>query len=262
MELARKQLIARETENGPFSLPKTIARTLKKVADSHAALYDAQSKLTQDIEYLWINVADEAAIISGRGCQAFMALTSDEWLNVVDEAASLGVNCIIVRVSTKLSKCPGLWKVCQWAQDALGMFVGIYITHPKVSKGDAQHLADLDPGKTWVCFDSDIPEATSALKEHNIQFQVATPSKKNHCATCRPDNIVFVSPEGLLYTCGLVKGEKNYCMGSVLEKPISNLLHDKLKAKGIPEGAIPQGRMCEACPPILAESMFRRLMAV
>ncbi|HOZ47430.1 MAG TPA: hypothetical protein PLO37_13800 [Candidatus Hydrogenedentes bacterium] len=236
-----------------FELPRSIARELKRCVESHGI---ETGPANEAIEYLWINVSNQGMprredLEPERG-----PMSLEKWLNVVDEASSLGVHCLLVCAGECLSDHPDIWPICQWAQDAYGMMVGIHTRSRGFGEDEIRHLRALDLRRMCLFVAADCVEKLRYLTEdYGIGLCVADVGEEERSGPCTmPECMVFVGPEGRVYTCGLVFGERNYCLGSVLDRRLSQIVDDQ----SLPHVVVdhPKGCSCDACPPIMA----RRVM--
>ena len=237
----------------PFQLPLAIAKQLKACAEAHTGQPMAASDA---VRYLWINVARPASRGTAKEQPDATMLSGDEWLNVVDEAASLGAQTLIICVGQSFTNCPDIWKICGWAQRAHGLDVGIHTSCREFSESDINEIAELDPAHTWFFVpDTKLP-ALRALRERGITVLAANVGHDEQSPPCdMPESIVFVSSEGVLYTCGLVLDNDRFRLGHVSEKPLEWILKDESLPRTIPKDVPHPEHGCDACPPLMVKRM-------
>lgn len=217
----------------------------------------------ETVKYLWIHIADDAFVPqqyrNGQGKNG-RDLSNEEWLNVIDEAASLGAESLIVCVGCCPSEKPEVWSICEWAQTTHGMTVGIYVNEGNLGESDIHRLTQLDRERTRLFVDShDLDRFRHLDEQHGIQLCIADgllpgePSPQ----TCRlPENMTCVGSGGTLYTCGLVLGNQRYCMGDVNRERLDNVMSDESLPHTVPGETMPENtHRCKACPPLMEQRL-------
>ncbi|NIA13023.1 MAG: hypothetical protein GWP08_03000 [Nitrospiraceae bacterium] len=233
-----------------FHLPQLVSQRLRDSARAHGA------EDHHVVKYLWLRLDEQcrAATIDGE-CRS---MDAEEWLNVVDEAASVGVECMVVYVGGVLSACPHLWTVSQWAQDVHGMTVGFHTSRKNLTEEEAGVLLQLDPALTWLFVEPEALANLSRLQEQGINVCCAEVDRKDATAACEgPKNLVCVGPNGLLYSCGSVLGVEGFRLGHVAEKPLGELLGDGGPDRAIADGTVRNELGCNGCPNEMAVRMAR-----
>ena len=240
-------------EDNPFRLPKTISRRVKQSARHHTL--DAP----ETVKYLWI-VAAQDNVGGGIGeDRAGPALSANDWLNVVDEAASLGVQCMAVCVGSAFSNWPEVWHVSSWAQDVHGMTVGFHVRSNGLSYDDRQRLTGLVPGLTWLFVPEEGLANATKLAKHGIRVCNAEVSHDDPQRSCDGLNsIVFVGPNGILYSCGLVLGIDEFSLGHVSEEALSQICDEGKRSRSVPRGSPRNDHGCDGCPNQMARRILGR----
>jgi radical SAM protein with 4Fe4S-binding SPASM domain len=237
-----------------FALPRSIARVLRECADKYGG--KEPSSTSAAVKFLWINLSDHGAANAGQGQEAKRHLTHEDWLNVVDEAASLGVKYIVICAGASLGAYPEVWKICRWAQQVHGIDVGVHTRAPKLTESEINELKRLNRNHTWLFVNGKDLSAFGHLKEEGIKVLEAQVDDEEQSPPCdMPEQIVFVGPKGVLYTCGLVLNDENFRMGHVSERPLEQFLKDPNLPHTIPKGVPHRKSGCDACPPIMAKRM-------
>lgn len=216
----------------------------------------------EEIKYLWISFCgDDAAANAAAGAVAESVSTSparrslnaDEWKNVVDEAASLGVRVMAVCVGAGLTRSQDLWDVCQWAQKTHEMNVALFIA----DDFDLSLLLDfskLNPGRTRLLVPQSRIEETQPFTDSGITVCVADVSHDEHPMPCNGSrSMVFVGGDGKLYPCGLVSGSEQYLLGDVLEDPLAPICRNDTLPWLVADTYNQTG--CDACPNIMDKRM-------
>ena len=94
-------------KTNPFSLPQDIAKQVKMIAHSQGNGQDLDR-----MQYLWIYVTPvESDFVNGAERQE-QCLAADDWLNILDEAATLGTECVVISTGEGSSDhpSPGMYR--------------------------------------------------------------------------------------------------------------------------------------------------------
>ena len=240
------------SDESPFELPRSIITAIRKCASSHEIESHHDEELAK---YLWINM--EVRPHSGNPSHVTQALSLEDWLNVVDEAASLGVCCIVIGVGSSLHQLPYLWEICRWAQMTHAVNVGIHACNPDLSDKTLDALNTLDKEKTWLFINRKNTETMQKLQAQGFRVCAAEVCREDHEPPCdMSEDMVFVGPEGSLYSCGLVLGQDAFRLGHILEAPLEKILNDPAISRAIPEDAPYVEHACDACPPLMAKRIL------
>lgn len=251
---AQKKSDSAKGHEESFALPRSIVKVLRACAEKHGA--DAPSPTRDNLKYLWINVSEGSTCPSKTCRKNSRRLSAEDWLNVVDEAASLGVKYLVIAVGDSMDDHPEVWAICRWAQYTYGMSVGIHTNTKKLGKTTVEELKQLESNRTWLFVNGTAPSAFTAVKKAGIKVLRAHVTRDDHVPPCdMTEEMVFVGPEGVLYTCGLVLNNDEFRMGHVSEKPIEDFLKDSSLPHTIPEWTPRPEHGCDACPPIMVRRM-------
>lgn len=224
-----------------FGLPHRVSRRLRDSARAHGA------EDHRVIRYLWLKLDDHCSSVTPDG--EMKCMDTDQWLNVVDEAASVGVECMVLCVGGALSDCPALWAVSRWAQDVHGMTVGLHMSGMDLSEEEASALLELDPALTWLFVELDALADLSRLHEYGVHVCCAHVERKDTTAACDgPNSMACVGPNGLLFSCGSVLGFEQFQLGHVADKPLGKLLGDECPDRTIADGTARNEHGCNGCP--------------
>lgn len=239
---------------GYFELAKKFKRTLKNCTAS------AGEEDGAPVIFLWACVT-HTGIKQGfkKGADSPKFLTQEQWLSVVDEAASLGANWLVFSISDPLSACHDIWRVCQWAQDTHGMMVGLHLKHAKISRNDLPSLKQLKSDRTRLLVRKEAAKSLEWVKKAGFEVWTANPQPDGERPNCQgPTRMIFVTAQGVLYTCGLVEGNEAYRIGHVLDDSLKSIIthpdlphhvHDDLHYV-TPE--------CDGCPALIANFFSAR----
>lgn len=172
---------------------------------------------------------------------------------MVDEAAAFGANWLVITLTTSLSAYPDILTVCQWAQDTHDMLVGLHTTAEAFTDDEASCLAQLDPTKTRLFVKRDALEAFVSVAASGIKVSAADPQPYGDHPHCRgAERLVFVAPDGNLYTCGLVEGNPNYRLGTIFENRFDQMLRDPSLPHDVAENIHRVSQGCDGCPSLIA----------
>lgn len=239
------------TSPDPFLLAKEVRGKVKTCCGG--------AHPTGKIEYLWIHASHEG--IGGRPGALPLGdpLPSlDHWLNVVDEAASLGAKWLMLTVHSPLSDSPDALTLCHWAQSAHGMGIAIHTTASALSENDIQAIEALDLTLVRLFVNGEALDAMKSLEARGIQVRPAEirhagPAQSSGCAM--PQNMLYVNAKGELYTCGMVNGNTNFRLGDIYSRPFGSVVDDPCLKHSIPAETPYEDHGCDGCPPLLANSL-------
>lgn len=232
----------------PFNLPQIIKQALATCAKVSA------DNVPRKVKYLWIYLDDTHRV--GTAPEGSRKLGREGWLNVVDEAAALGAGFMIVSAASPLKSCPEIWKICQWAQSAHDMTVGIHFYGEEPCEGKLAGFDELDREKTKLFVDSKHIESCRFVEDVGFPVYAADglieeTQRPCHLAT----TMTCVASEGTLYTCGLVLGREEFCLGDVRLERLDRIMEDKSLPRTIPIDFPDAPRRCDACPPLMVERL-------
>jgi radical SAM protein with 4Fe4S-binding SPASM domain len=238
-----------------FKLPRSIVQVLRECAKKHGGGVAAAS---ETLKYLWVSIAGDPRKNNGhKRKETQCPLSNDEWLSVVDEAASLGVKYIIICTGEFLEDHSALWSICKWAQQSYKIDIGIHTCAKKLKKSVIGEMQKLDARRTCLFVNDAESPTFEPLREFGISVLKAHVDHEEQSPPCdMSEQMIFVSPEGILYTCGLVSDEEQFRLGHVADKPIEEYVKDPSLPHTIPEWAPHRENGCDACPPIMVKRMM------
>ena len=231
-----------------FALPKEFKNAL------HHCRTQAQHGTAKDVTYLWIAVSNAGVGKTGRETDNAAALSLEDWLNVVDEAASLGANWIVLTLTTSLSHFSEIWEICRWAQETHGMAVGLHLgADDDVDDHAREHLAALNKDRLRLLVRKESLAKLAALEKEGIVLWTANPQPDGEKPNCQgPSRMIYVNAEGNLYTCGLVEGKSDYLMGSVLHDRLKRVIKSPSVRHCVEEDLHRVTSGCDGCPALIA----------
>ncbi len=234
----------------PLSLPQSIARRLRAV-HRHSPNEDSAQ-----LKYLWLYVSEEGAQDGGIVLES-KGMDAPSWLNVIDEAASLGADSVIFTVGRPIAGHPEVFEIAQWAQTTHEMNVGIHLCECGLGDNVVALAKNLDRSRTAFFVEASMMNEATVLEREGFRV---FPSKGQDQTivhpTCHlPETMACMGARGNMYTCGLVLGDKTYYMGNYGDRPLEATMEDANIPHIVPEGLPKTHRGCNGCPPL----MYRRM---
>ena len=227
-----------------FELPRRVGESVRDCGQRDS---DSVESPRNCVRYLWASFKSNCP----------NGLSVDGWMNVVDEAASLGLDFIVFSVPTPLSENAGLWPVCKWAQETYDIVVGIHTSAAAITAADIEEIKKLDLSKTRIYVRKDEVDAIRYLTAEGIQIGAADPrgqGRANSAPCCDlPNRMLFVSERGVMYTCKYVENNDEFRMGHVEERPFMKVVEDANLPRVVPSSAPFISHGCDGCPPILID---------
>ncbi len=243
----KTSISSRLGQEGVFDLPKDFRNALNNCRQN------AEKISAKDVTYLWIAVTRKGLGRTEHESADAAVLTLEDWLNVVDEAASLGANWMVLTLATKLSTFSEIWEICRWAQDTHGMMVGIHLGVEEVSGADAQRILSMKLDKLRLLVRSESLETLAFLEKEGVILWTANPQADGMKPNCQgPSRMIYVNAEGNLYTCGLVEGRSDYLMGSVLHDRLNHVIKSSTVRHCVEEDLHRVAPGCDGCPALIA----------
>ncbi len=237
----------------PFALPARVRQTLRSLAERREGFN------VERVRYLWLHLSGEEA--HGQK-EERKRLSVEEWLNVVDEAAALGVRTVIISSGAPLAEMPEVWEICDWAQNTHDMVVGIYLFGDglPIGDGEVEAFKRLNQEQTHLFIEQEHFDKAAAVQSVGIPIHNADIFRNNsNKAICElPHTMTCVGAEGNLYTCGLVLGEEDFRLGNVCAERLDNVLEDESLPHEIPGEVERKPRCCNACPPLMEKYLRQR----
>jgi len=225
-----------------FLLGRRIRQGLARCTQAAAA------KAEGDVFYLWLQT---------EAVEGSPALSADQWLNIVDEAASLGVNWLVVTLGKLNDDREHVAELCRWAQATHGMVVCLHARHGELTEAERDLLRELPRECTFLLVDPEYSDAFSYLADEGIHVGGASPTSggEDREPCDYPHRMIFVDAGGKLYTCGLVSGEHEFFLGSVLEGKLDEIIHNPKLPHSV-SATDPDARVrCSGCPPLVARHL-------
>jgi len=229
----------------PFVLAKQVRGRVRECCGGAAC--------AEHVEYLWIYVTEHGFGPHAAGADSPASqLPLEHWLNVVDEAAALGVRFLVVSVQSCMDHFPDLIKVCQWAQDAHEMTVVVHTTAGDLCREDVATLKQLDLQKLRLFVSRDAEKHLKCLEQHGIAVRIAEPDRIPREDCGMPAHMLFVNSAGQLYTCGMVEGNKDFHLGNIYESKFGAVVQDPALPHVVSANTPRHEHGCDGCPPLLA----------
>lgn len=235
----------RLSEPDPFLLARRVHERV------HACCASGQEQRDR-ITYLWIYAAKSLNRHDGKETGRVLGL--EDWYNVVDEAAAGGIRGVVLTVPESLAQFPPLWEICRWAQEAHGLFVGLHTYADCLSDAELAELKKLDLHRTRLFVTREACPKLKALEDEGLTICVAQPPEDfAPPVTCAfPGRMVFVNPEGVLYTCGMVEGNDQFRLGTIFEGTFTSILQNPDLPHAVRTADATNVHGCDGCPPLFA----------
>ncbi|HDP35384.1 MAG TPA: hypothetical protein ENN29_09775 [Candidatus Hydrogenedentes bacterium] len=255
--VSEKKTTEGKQHGGVFHLPKTLKQKIRECARGEKA--NSASK----VFFLWACVTEKGLKQGVKKTKGkAKKLTKQEWLTVVDEAASLGANWFVLSFGAPLAECGDIWDVCKWAQTAHGMMVGLHVKGSHLTRRDLSYIKALDLRKTRILARKGALrriKLTGDEKESLIVW-TANPQAEGERPNCQgPSRMIFVNANGELYTCGLVEGKAEYRMGHVFDRKLGGIISDLDLPHHVDEEIHYVTPECDGCPALIANYFSENL---
>lgn len=226
-----------------FELPRKIIREVRACAST------AADQPTGDIFYLWLQMSAGTPAV---------AVAREQWLNVIDEAASVGVNWLVISMGDSIKNLEVTEAMCRWAQETHQMTVCLHTTMPEPHPTLRSALLSLPSSETYLLVEPSVEGAFAEFKSAGIQVALASQDTPEAPSACDyPCKMVYVDACGSLYTCGLVAGEREFFLGSVFSGSLEHIVHHP----GLPHSVDALDTRpkdgCSGCPPLVAKYLCR-----
>jgi hypothetical protein len=235
-------------ESAPFDLPRRISEGI------NTCRQNAEGRTSDAVRYIWIHLTQDGLKHGARAETAPALMQLDDWLNIIDESAGLGAQWVVIYVGASLNQTPVVWELCQWAQQAHGLNVGLHLRCDCLTPEDIEQITGLDSKLTFLVADGECMGALRELQARGLSVcksDLHLREKFTHCT--KPADMACVGSDGHLFSCGLVLGETQYLLGNVHERPLGEVIGDAKLPHAIMDAAQYPTRGCEGCPPYIAE---------
>jgi len=196
------------------------------------------------VTYLWLQLGP---------CGGSCKLSEDHLLNIIDEAASLGTNWLVVTLGATSARAhvPAL---CRWAHETHGMVVCLHAPDGILQPPELDLLDQLPPESSFLLVEPEHAEAFGPMAERGIHVGLASPAETGEDSPCNyPHRMIFVDAQGRLYTCGLVSGKAEFFLGSVFDGSLDEIIHNPALPHSVPATTPSSHQSCSGCPPLVAK---------
>lgn len=227
-----------------FRLGRRIRQGLSRCSQA------AGKKSPDNVFYLWLQM-DTGDVTC--------ALTEDQWLNIVDEAASLGVNWLVVTLGGSPESRAHVTGLCRWAQATHGMVVCLHAPHGEIDDDERNLLLELPRESTYLLVDPSHAPAFAHLEAQGVAVGSANPALPGDREPCEyPHKMIFVDARGNLYTCGMVSGEHEFFLGSVFDGSLDQIIHNPQLPHSVSVTEPGAHGRCSGCPPLVARHLCQK----
>ena len=240
-------------DGGAWALGRRVAQGLKQCACR-------SGELPTEVRYVWVYWDKERhPALHHTAAGGLPDLTKDDWLGILDECAAMGAEEVTFSVGNSTSPHADLWDVCHWAQDILGLHVGLHFSGEHFDDAEIEGLRRLDPARTRLFVHDSCVEPLRAQLDAGMQVMRSdfTPSQDERPACTLPKNMVFVNAAGQLYSCAYVHGRRDYDIGNAFEKPLDKRLCESEDKRTVSSEVPYQAGGCDGCPPLIAQAIAR-----
>ena len=210
----------------------------------------------EGVEYLWIHLAR-------KDCPSdpeHRPLELEAWLNIVDEAATLGTNWVVIYVGSDLDAYPEVWELSRWAQETHEMRVAFHFTGKTLSDAHVQTLNGLDTTRPYMFVETVLVHEFRSMDALNVGVvgeSITGHARKFKCTS--PANIACVHSDGNMYCCGLVVGDEDFAMGDARSRPLVDVVHDENLRHAVRDTENYPLQGCDGCPSHLSHIVFEQL---
>ncbi len=236
----------------PFALPQSIAKGLseccRKEIDSGG-----------NVQYLWIHLPGSVDVNGSPvpSDDSERHLTLDEWLDIIDESASVGTRTLIVSVGVPLADQTQLGTIGEWSQVAHEMLVGIHRYGGPLTANDTVVISKLKPEKTRLFLDEEYLDSAESVAQCGVRIYSAQGWDEGiETPKCNlPSTMTCVDSTGHIYSCGLVLGKEQFRFGHFFDRKLSAVIQDQTLPHVIPAGLSSSKHRCNGCPPLMAKRL-------
>jgi radical SAM protein with 4Fe4S-binding SPASM domain len=229
----------------PFFLLKRIRKGIKDCNE-------VTKVSSTDLSFLWIDVSSKGIAQPDDACPCAKHLSLEEWLNVVDEAAAYGVKWLILTVRTSLTAFPDVCNIGRWAQEAHGISVGLHTHSSSLTQEEIDSVKQMDLSHLTLYVKREFLDGFKNAAQEGIKVAVADPQTYGNRPKCQgPTKMIFINPEGVLYTCGLVEGNQDFRLGTIFEGSFSRILRDPQLPHKVPSEIHRVSMGCDGCPSLV-----------
>lgn len=231
-----------------------LARRVKSELNTQCR--EQADKPCDDVKFLWMYVTRRGINVSETNDKD-SNISLDRWLNVIDEAAALGVCWLVITLQESFSSYPDMWEICDWAQQTHGMTVGIHTETEVITEAERVHLRNLDASRTRLFVPNDFLARFAHIEaEDGIRVRSSEPESTMASSACdKPGAMVFVNSEGILCTCGMVQDNSAYRMGRVDDVRFDQIARQSCAPKSVSPEHFHTEHGCDGCPPLLARHL-------
>ncbi len=224
-----------------------LPRTVRRQVLACSALSDKKS--AGDVFYLWIQLDPDGES---------PAIAPDNWLNVIDEAAAIGANWLVITLGDQERPPEHVDAMCHWAQDTHKMTVCLHSLESKLHPMVESLVVSLAQELTYLLVEPKHTHAFESLRERGVRVGLANPAPHDSDTACEfPYKMVFVDAGGNLYTCGLVAGEQEFFLGSVFNGSLEQITHNPQLPHSVAASKERTEDGCSGCPPLVAKYLCK-----
>jgi len=236
----------------PFRTSRSIRSEITEAAKRASTRFGGR----EGVEYLWIHLARKDC----PDTEEQRPLELEAWLNIIDEAATLGTTWAVIYVGPDFGVYPDVWTLSHWAQETHEMRVAFHYTGQSLDDAHIRQLNRLDPERTYLFVEQCRVEefrSRDALRIGVVGASLPEHARESNCTS--PANIACVHTDGSMYCCGLVVGNDNFAMGDARTRPLVDVVHDEHLPHAVQETDNYPLHGCDGCPSHLSHIVFEQL---
>ncbi len=214
-----------------------------------------------EVHYIWLHVTRDGVVESRETANRSVLLLND-WLNIVDESASLGAQWMVIHVETCLKSDSDVWRICAWAQEVHGIRVGLHLNNECMDEKGLSPILRLDRDATFVVIDRSAIEAMTFLKDKGYAVCESNIGPEDRELPCsHTESIVCAGADGVMFCCGMVVGDESYHLGDVKADTVRKAMCNHESMSPIEERSVKPGQSCDGCPPFMVQR-FKEQQAI
>lgn len=242
-----KRIWVKTQEGKIASLPGCLSSKVREVREA------GTSKTSSTVHYIWLHVTQDG-IVESKDDARCVVLSLNDWLNIVDESASLGAQWMIIHVETCLKADSDVWRICAWAQEVHGIRVGLHLNHDCMDEAGLAPIRRLDRDATFIVVDKSAIEALEFLQAEGYSVCASNIGSEDRLLPCsHTESIVCACADGVMFCCGMVVGEESYRLGDVQADPVNEAMRKHQTLKPIHMNEEREGHSCDGCPPFMVQ---------
>jgi hypothetical protein len=213
--------------------------------------------------YIWLHVT-ENGITRAPTTAGEPGMLLNDLLNLIDESATHGASWMILFMDSKVDPESDIWKLCSWAQEIHEIKIGIHLKEEHILTWDSIPLNRFDKSDTFFMADESLLDSGSLMsfKEQGYTVCRANITDTDRDIPCsNTESIICAGVDGIMYCCGLVRGDSAYETGTIRSDTINQAMQNKANLQPLPSSLRNTQHGCDGCPPIVAQRFYEQQAA-